>query len=157
MDDVAREGLLTDAASRVSGRFRERVVGDLGPFAALPVENRDAVTAAEIAALLPAISRLDVDKETRALVRPDLERLLTIHQSIGNPTAVFDDLLLLACSELVHQRTPLVSTAVGILATFRSPVTKHVPILAGLLSGLWDLWCMRTLADTFGPLVSAGP
>ena len=38
----------------------------------------------------------------------------------------------------------------GILVTFRSPVTKHVPVLAGLMGGLWDLWRNRTLADQVG-------
>jgi hypothetical protein len=40
-----------------------------------------------------------------------------------------------------------VSLIAGLLATFRSPVTKHVPVLSELLAGLWDLWRNRTYAD----------
>ena len=139
LDEITREGLITDAAARVSGPFRRRVLRQLGPFALLPDENLDAVTDAEIAALLSHVGRLNTGKEARALVRPDLERLLALRQSLATPEAMFDDLLFLACSEWVYERYPLVITISGILATFRSPVTKHVPILRVLLGGLWNL------------------
>ena len=106
------------------------------------------MTDADIAARLSQLGPLDVGKEARALVRPDLERLFAINQS-ATPAAVFDDLLLLACSEWVNERSRIVSMIAGILVTFRSPVTKHVPVLAGLLGGLWDLWRNRTSADSW--------
>ena len=149
LDGVTREALITDAAERAKAPFRRRVVGELGPFATLPDEDLDAVTSEAIAALLPAVGRLDVDREARALVRPDLERMLAFHQSLADPAAVIDDLLLLGCSEWVNERARLVTIVAGILVTFRSPVTKHVPVTARLLSGLWDLWRNRTLAETF--------
>ncbi len=51
----------------------------------------------------PQIGRWDAGKEARALVRGDIERLLALKSSVDK-TALFDDLLLLACSE-VGQRS----------------------------------------------------
>jgi len=147
LDEITREALITDAASRVSNPFRRRVLRQLGPFALLPDENLDAVTDQQVAALLAQVGRLDTRKEARALVRPDLERLLAFKQSLATPEAMFDDLLLLACSEWVYERNSVISTIAGVIATFRSPVTKHVPLLRVLLGGLWDLWRNRTYAD----------
>ncbi|HEU4694465.1 MAG TPA: DUF6603 domain-containing protein [Vicinamibacterales bacterium] len=148
MDDVTREALLADAASRVSTPFRRRVLRELGPFATFADINLDRVTDADIAARFPQVGPLEVSKEARALVRPDIERLFAIKQA-ASPAAVFDDLLLLACSEWVNERARTVSMIAGILVTFRSPVTKHVPVLAGLLGGLWDLWRNRTSAESW--------
>ena len=67
---------------------------------------------------------------------------------------MFDDCCCSRCSEWVNDRAPVVSTVAGILATFRSPVTKHVPSLNGLLGGLWDLWRNRTYA---GPMRERRP
>jgi hypothetical protein len=147
LDGITREALITDAAARVSTPFRRRVLRQLGPFALLPDENLDAVTNDQVAALLSQTGRLNADKEARALVRPDLERLLAFKQSLATPEAMFDDLLLLACSEWVYERNAIISTIAGVIATFRSPVTKHVPILRVLLGGLWDLWRNRTYAE----------
>ena len=147
IDEVTREALITDAATRVSAPFRRRVLRELGPFSLLPDANLDAVTNDQVAALFPHVGRLNADKEARALIRPDLERLLAFHQSLDTPAAMFDDLLLLACSEWVYERNIVVSTIAGVIATFRSPVTKHVPILQVLLGGLWDLWRNGTFAE----------
>jgi len=151
VDDVTREALLTDAATRLSGPFRRRVLRELGPFALLTDSALDAVTDADIAARFAQLGRLKVGKEARALIRPDLERLLASHQTSDSPAATFDDMLLLACSEWVNDRSRPVSLIAGILVTFRSPITKHVPFMSGLLSGLWDLWRNRTGAEALGP------
>jgi Family of unknown function (DUF6603) len=149
LDDVAREALVTDAASRVSTPFRRRILRKLGPYALLPDSALDALTDAEILERFPQIGRWDAGKEARALVHGDIERLLALKSSVDK-TALFDDLLLLACSEWVNNRARIVTMVCGILVTFRSPVTKHVPALAGLMGGLWDLWRNRTLADQVG-------
>ena len=149
LDDVTREALVTDAASRVSTPFRRRILRKLGPYALLPDSALDALTDAEILERFPQIGRWDAGKEARALIRGDIERLLALKSSVDK-TALFDDLLLLACSEWVNDRARIVTLICGILATFRSPVTKHVPVLAGLMGGLWDLWRNRTLADQVG-------
>ena len=159
MDDVTREALITDAATRVSRPFRRRVLRDFGPFALKSDAELDAITAEQIAALVVSVGKLDVEKEARALVRPDLERLLTLHQSV-DPAVLFDDLLLLASSSWVYERSALISTIAGVLATLRSPITRHVPALRDLLSGIWDLWRNRTAADywtkiTGSPVVAA--
>ncbi len=160
LDGIAREALLADAADRVSGTFRRRVLRDLGPFAALSDAELDALTPAAVAALASSVGRLDIGKEARALVRPDLERLLAFHQSLADPSTLVDDLLLLGCSEWINERARLLTVICGVLVTFRSPVTKHVPVLSGLLSSLWDLWRHRTRAEIFTdqgpPLVLAG-
>src|SRR4029450_13091378 len=106
----------------------------------------DALTNETIATHFAQLGRLDPDKEARALVPPDRERRLAM-KSTNDPVTVFDDILLLACSEWVNDRVRLVSMIAGILVTFRSPVTKHVPVLAGLLTGLWELWRKRTYAE----------
>ena len=162
LDDVTREALVTDAASRVSTPFRRRILRKLGPYALLPDSALDALTDAEILERFPQIGRWDAGKEARALIRGDIERLLALKSSVDK-TALFDDLLLLACSEWVNDRARIVTMICGILVTFRSPVTKHVPVLAGLMGGLWDLWRNRTLADQVGetsgghPAVHDGP
>ncbi|NTU63553.1 MAG: hypothetical protein HGB05_09140 [Chloroflexi bacterium] len=46
MDGVTREGLLTDAASRLSGPFRRRVLRELGPFATLS-DGEEAIIVAQ--------------------------------------------------------------------------------------------------------------
>jgi hypothetical protein len=147
IDEITREALITDAASRMSAPFRRRVLRQLGPFALLPDEDLDAISDAQVAELASRVGPLNADREARALIRPDLERLLAFRESLSAPAAMFDDLLLLACAEWVFERTPVVSTIAGVLATFRSPVTRHVPILRALLGGLWDLWRNRTYAD----------
>ena len=149
LDDVTREALVTDAASRVSTPFRRRILRKLGPYALLPDSALDALTDADILARFPQIGRWDAGKEARALIRGDIERLLALKSSVDK-TVLFDDLLLLACSEWVNDRARIVTMVCGILATFRSPVTKHVPVLAGLMGGLWDLWRNRTLAEQVG-------
>lgn len=148
MDDVSREALLTDAATRVSRSFRRRVLRELGPHALLSDSALDALSDTAIAERFPQIGRWDAGREARALVRPDLERLLALKSSV-DPVTLFDDILLLACSEWVNDRVRTVSMIAGTLVTFRSPVTKHVPALAGLLSGLWDLWRKGTYVESF--------
>ena len=148
IDEITREALITDAAARVGRPFRRRVLRELGPYALLPDSSLDALTDESVAAHFPQIGRLEVDKEARALVRPDLERLLALKSAV-EPEAMFDDLLLLACSDWVNDRVRIVSMIAGILVTFRSPVTRHVPVLSGLLSGLWDLWRNRTFEESF--------
>ncbi|HEY9463910.1 MAG TPA: DUF6603 domain-containing protein [Vicinamibacterales bacterium] len=149
VDAVTREALITDAADRVSAPFRRRVLRKLGPYALLTDDELDALTNAQIAERFPQIGRWDADKEARALIRPDIERLLSLKSSV-DPVSLFDDLLLLATSDLVNDRARIVSMIAGIVVTFRSPVTKHVPVLAGLLGGLWDLWRNHTLAEQVG-------
>lgn len=149
LDSVAREALLTDAASRAGGTFRRRVLRELGPFSILPDAQLDALDATDIAALTPAVGPLNIDKEARALVRPDLERLLAFQQSLADPATLVDDVLLLGCSEWVSERARLLATICGVLATFRRPMTRHVPVLAELLSGLWDLWRNHTGAKSY--------
>src|SRR5215204_2706647 len=149
LDDVTREALVIDAASRVSTPFRRRILKKLGPYAFLPDSALDALTDADILERFPQIGRWDAGKEARALIRGDIERLLALKSSVDK-TALFDDLLLLACSEWVNDRARIVTMICGILATFRSPVTKHVPALSGLIGGLWDLWRNRTLAEQVG-------
>jgi hypothetical protein len=160
LDGIAREAFLSDAADRVSGSMRRRVLRDLGPFALLTDAQLDAVDAAAVTALAPAVGPLRVDREARALVRPDLERLLAFHQSLADPATLVDDVLLLGCSQWVNERARLITVLCGVLVTFRSPVTKHVPLVAGLLAGLWDLWRNRTRAEIFTdqapPLLVAG-
>lgn len=155
VDEVTREALLTDAASRVSRPFRRRVLRELGPNALLTDSELDALTGAAIAARFPQVGRWDIEKEARALVRPDLERLLAL-KSATNPLSLFDDLLLLACSDWVNDRSRLVSMIAGILVTFRSPITKQVPVLSGLLSGLWDSWRNHTNVESFKDQPFAG-
>src|SRR6185503_10501315 len=93
-------------------------------------------------------------REARAVVRPDLERMLLYHQSITDPSARIDDILLLGCSDWVYERTRVVSTIAGILATFRAPVTRHVPILENLMSGVWELWRDHTDADHWNQITT---
>ena len=47
------------------------------------------------------------------MVRPDLERLLLYHQSLPDPAARLDDILLTACSDWVNEYSGLVSTVAG--------------------------------------------
>jgi hypothetical protein len=145
IDEVTREALLTDAASRLSRPIRRRVLRELGPFALLSDSEIDALPDT-IDERFPQLGRWNAGKEARALLRPDLVRLMAM-KSAADPATVLDDVLLLACSEWVNDRVRWLSVTAGILATFRSPVTKHVPAVAGLLSGLWDLWRNRTLAE----------
>jgi hypothetical protein len=145
VDDVTREALLSDAASRLSRPLRRRVLRELGPYALLSDSEIDALPDS-VDERFPQLGRWNAGKEARALVRPDLERLLAM-KSAADPATVLDDLLLLACSEWVNDRARWLSLVAGVLATFRSPVTRHVPALAGLLSGLWDLWRNRTFAE----------
>src|SRR4029079_11344120 len=42
------------------------------------------------------------------------------------------------------------SLIAGLLAALRGPITKHVPVLSGLLAGLWDVWRNHTHAEHFG-------
>ena len=105
------------------------------------------MTSADIAGLSDRLGRLDVDREARLIVRPDLERLLDIDASAVDRAAFIDDALLIACSPWVRERNSVIATVAGILATFRAPVTKQAPVLATLLAGLWDRWRNRTYAD----------
>jgi len=41
----------------------------------------------------------------------------------------------------------ILGTIAGVLATFRAPITKHVPVLSHLLGGLWSLWREHTHAE----------
>jgi len=151
LDEAARDGLITAAADRLAGTFRRRVLKELGPFAAFTDAQLDAITEAQLAALAGRIGKFDVTKEARALVRPDLERLMNLDSAASDRAAFFDDVLLVACSDWVTERNRLVSMIAGLLATFRSPITRHVPVLAGLLGGLWDLWRSRTNVEAWTP------
>ena len=151
VDDVTREALLADAADRIGTRFRRDILRQLGPFASMSGAELDALDDASVAAVVGTrVGKLDIAKEARALVRPDLERMFTYHRSIDNPATSVDDILLLACSDFVADRQPFVSLAAGLLAALRAPITKHVPVLSGVLSGLWDVWRNHTHVEHFG-------
>lgn len=68
VDDVLREALLTDVASRVSRPFRRRVLRELGPYALLPDSSLDALTSETIAALRAA---MDCARRDRSGIRRD--------------------------------------------------------------------------------------
>ena len=144
VDDIVREAVLTDAADRIGPLFRRKVLRELGPFATSTDAVLDAVPQAEVDARIRELGKLDLAREARAMVRPDLERLLLYHQSLPDPAARLDDILLTACSDWVDEYSGMVSTVAGLLATFRAPVTKHVPVLSHLMEGLWSLWRDRT-------------
>jgi hypothetical protein len=149
LDEGARDALISRAADRLAGTFRRRVIKELGPYADKTDTELDAIQSAEIAALADRVGPLDVDKEARAVVRPDLARLLDIDAATVDRAAFLDDALLIACSPWVYESEShhIIATVAGILATFRAPVTKQTPVLATLLAGLWDRWRNRTSAD----------
>jgi hypothetical protein len=158
VDDITREALLTDAADRVAKPFRRDVLRRLGPFALKTDAELDAISdSAALATVAARVGNFDIPKETRAIVRPDLERMFTYQQSIDHPATSIDDILLLACSPWVADRQPTLSSVIGILAALRSPITKHVPVLSGVIATLWDTWRNRTHAEDFGqgPLLGA--
>ena len=127
---------------------------ELGPFATSTDAVLDAVPQADVDARIRELGKLDLAREARAMVRPDLERLLLYHQSLPDPAARLDDILLTACSDWVNEYSGLVSTVAGLLATFRAPVTKHVPVLSHLMGGLWSLWRDRTDAETWNQVAT---
>src|SRR6185503_16982933 len=97
--------------------------------------------------------RRSVPPPRAAIARPlraDLERMFTYQQSFDDPSTSVDDILLLACSDWVNERQRVVSLAAGLLAALRSPITKHVPLLSGVMSGLWDVWRKHTHVEDFG-------
>lgn len=148
MDAAARDALITKAADRLAGTtFRRRVLRELGPWAAVSDEELDGITEAEIEALKDRIGKFKVLDEARALVRPDLERLMNLDAAAGDPVAFLDDALLIGCSEWVNERCRIVSMIAGLLATFRAPLIKHVPVLSGVLEGVWDRWRNQTGAS----------
>ena len=158
VDDITREGLLTEAADRVAGPFRRDVLRSFGPLALKTDAELDALSNNDaLAAVATRVGNFDIPKETRAVVRPDLERMFTYQQSIDNAATSFDDILLLACSPWVYERQPTLSKVIGILAALRSPITKHVPVLSGVISTLWDTWRNRTHAKDFGQGPLLGP
>lgn len=151
IDGATRDGLITQAANELAGPFRRRVLKELGPFAALKDTQLDAITEVQIAAWVNHIGKFDVGKEARELIRPDLERIMNLDTAAADSAAFLDDILLLACSDWVNERSRAVSMIAGLLVTFRSPITKHVPVLAGLLGGLWDIWRHRTNMEYWTP------
>jgi hypothetical protein len=152
LDEAGRQALITEGADSLSAPFRRRVLAELGPFAHLRDDPAlDAVTDQEIAALQHVIGPWSAQAEARALVRADVERLFDLHKASRDPisrAAFFDDALLLACSEWVNERASGLSTIAGLLATFRAPLTKRVPVLGGLLAGLWQRWRDKTYASS---------
>ena len=151
LDEPARDALITKAADKIAGTFRRRVLRELGPFAAMTDAQLDAITEPQIAALANRIGKFEIAKEARALVRPDLERMMNLDSAAADRAAFFDDVLLIACSDWVNERNGLVSLIAGLLATFRSPITRHFPVLAGLLGGLWDRWRFGTNPEYWTP------
>jgi hypothetical protein len=151
LDEPARDALITSAADRISGTFRRRVLRELGPFSAMTDAQLDAITEPQIAALANHIGKFEIAKEARALVRPDLERMMNLDTAATDRAAFFDDVLLIACSDWVNERNGFVSLIAGLLATFRSPITRHFPVLAGLLGGLWDRWRFGTNPEFWTP------
>lgn len=149
VDDIVREAVLTDAADRIGPVFRRKVLRELGPYSTSSDAVLDAVPQSEVDARIRELGKLDLAREARAMVRPDLERLLLYHQSLPDPAARIDDILLTACSDWVNEYSSRVSTVAGLLATFRAPITKHVPVLSNLLGGLWSLWRDKTDAETW--------
>ena len=154
VDDIVREAVLTDAADRIGKTFRRKILRELGPFATSTDAVLDAVPQADVDARIRELGKLDLAREARAMVRPDLERLLLYHQSMPDPAASLDDILLTACSDWVREYSGRVSTIAGLLATFRAPVTKHVPVLSRLLGGLWSLWRDGTDAETWNQVTT---
>ena len=87
-----------------SGRsFRRKVLRELGPYATSNDAVLDAVPQADVDARIRELGKLDLTREMRAVVRPDLERLLLYHQSLADPAASLDDILLTACSDFVYE------------------------------------------------------
>ena len=107
VDDIVREAVLTDAADRVGPIFRRKVLRELGPFSTSTDAVLDAVPQADVDARIRELGKLDLAREARAMVRPDLERLLLYHQSLPDPAARLDDILLTACSDWVNEYSGL--------------------------------------------------
>ena len=148
VDDIVREAVLTDAADRIGPSLPPQGAARAGPVL------RPAPTPFSTPSRSPTSTRAFANSASSiSPARPGRwcgrtsSGCCCITSRWPDPAARFDDILLTACSDWVNEYSRRVSTIAGLLATFRAPVTKHVPVLAHLMGGLWSLWRDRTEAE----------